>query len=133
MLSHVTVGVSNLARARAFYERIFAPLRILVRFSDSKMVVFQHERGGRPMFIAALPYDGAPAAPGNGGMTALTASSRPVVDEVHAIALTAGGVDEGRPGLRAHYHPAYYGAYFRDPDGNKLCVVCHLPDEPSSG
>lgn len=133
MLSHVTVGVNDLARARAFYERVFAPLHAIVRFTDSTMVVFQGERGGRPLFIAALPFDGGAASPGNGAMAALTAPSRPVVDAVHAAALAAGGKDEGAPGLRSHYHPAYYGAYFRDPDGNKLCVVCHLPDEASSG
>lgn len=133
MLSHVTVGVRDLARARAFYERVFAPLRVIVRFTNDTMVVFQSERGGRPLFIAALPYDGGPAGIGNGAMSALCAPSRGAVDEAYAAALAAGGVDEGAPGLRAHYHPAYYGAYFRDPDGNKLCVVCHLPDEASSG
>ncbi len=62
-------------------------------------------------------------------MTALTAPSRAVVDRCHALALAAGGTCEGPPGLRPHYHPAYYGAYFRDLDGNKLCVVCHEPEE----
>jgi catechol 2,3-dioxygenase-like lactoylglutathione lyase family enzyme len=47
------------------------------------------------------------------------------VDAFHAAALAAGGTDEGRPGIREHYHPNYYGAYVRDPDGNKICVVCH--------
>ena len=44
---------------------------------------------------------------------------------VGALALAQGGSCEGAPGVRAHYHAHYYGAYFRDPDGNKLCVVCH--------
>jgi hypothetical protein len=47
------------------------------------------------------------------------------VDKAHAFAMKEGGRDEGAPGVRAHYHPNYYGAYFRDPEGNKLCVVCH--------
>ena len=42
-----------------------------------------------------------------------------------ALAMRHGGTDEGKPGLRAHYHANYYATYFRDPDGNKLCVVCH--------
>jgi lactoylglutathione lyase len=44
---------------------------------------------------------------------------------VHAIALASGGSCEGAPGLRPEYHAHYYGAYFRDPDGNKLAVACH--------
>ena len=56
---------------------------------------------------------------------AVSAESRAQVDQVHAAALAAGGRDEGKPGLRTHYHPNYYGAYIRDPDGNKVCIVCH--------
>ena len=47
---------------------------------------------------------------------------------VHARALELGGTCEGPPGLRPQYHAHYYGAYFRDPDGNKLCVACHQPE-----
>ena len=50
------------------------------------------------------------------------------VDAAHHWALDQDCCSEGPPGLRAHYHPHYYGAYFRDPDGNKLCVVCHEPE-----
>ncbi|MDR6673780.1 putative lactoylglutathione lyase [Xanthomonas translucens] len=63
--------------------------------------------------------------PGNGQMLALQAASRAQVDRCHALALAHGARCEGAPGLRAHYHPDYYGAYFRDLDGNKLCVCCH--------
>ena len=52
-------------------------------------------------------------------------SDRASVDRCHSAALARGGACEGPPGLRPHYHPNYYGAYFRDPDGNKLCVCCH--------
>jgi lactoylglutathione lyase len=58
-------------------------------------------------------------------MTALLAPDRATVDRCHRLALANGGVDEGAPGLRPEYHVNYWGAYFRDPDGNKLCVVCH--------
>jgi predicted lactoylglutathione lyase len=51
-----------------------------------------------------------------------------VVDRCHALALELGGRDEGAPALRPQYHASYYGAYFRDPDGNKLCVVCHAAE-----
>jgi lactoylglutathione lyase len=58
-------------------------------------------------------------------MVAFLASSRAVVDQAHAVALASGGTSEGAPGLRPEYHAHYYGAYFRDTEGNKLCVVCH--------
>jgi len=58
---------------------------------------------------------------------AFEAASRAAVDAFHAAALAAGGTHEGPPGIREHYHPDYYGAYVRDLDGNKLCVVCHNP------
>jgi lactoylglutathione lyase len=58
-------------------------------------------------------------------MTAFLAPDRAAVDAVHALALAHGGSDAGPPALRPEYHANYYGAYLRDPDGNKLCVVCH--------
>lgn len=60
-------------------------------------------------------------------MVAFLAESRAKVDEAFGIALAHGGVSDGLPGLRPEYHAHYYGAYFRDPDGNKLCAVCHSP------
>lgn len=71
------------------------------------------------------PFNGQPAVPGNGVHIAFKVDSRDLVDAFHRTALEHGGTDEGPPGLRAHYHPNYYGAYVRDPDGNKLQAVCH--------
>jgi catechol 2,3-dioxygenase-like lactoylglutathione lyase family enzyme len=81
----------------------------------------------RPLLLIGAPHDGAPATVGNGAMTALLARERACVDAAHAAALAHGGRCEGPPGLRPEYHAHYYGAYFRDPDGNKLCVCCHEP------
>ena len=74
------------------------------------------------------PFDQQPHAPGNGQMVAFLASSRAMVDAAYALALQLGGISEGAPGLRPQYHANYYGAYFRDLDGNKLCVVCHAAE-----
>ena len=61
-------------------------------------------------------------------MVALLAPSRAAVNAFYDACLANGGTDEGAPGLRPHYHPDYYGAYVRDPDGNKLCACCHHPE-----
>lgn len=81
----------------------------------------------RPLFVLGAPFDGMAASPGNGQMVALLAPDRATVDRCHALALAHGGRCEGPPGLRPHYHADFYGAYMRDPDGNKLCVCCHQP------
>ncbi len=77
----------------------------------------------KPMFAIGAPYDGKPASAGNGAMMALALDTRAKVDAVHAAAIAAGGADEGAPGVRGEEGPqAFYGAYFRDLDGNKFCA-----------
>lgn len=61
-------------------------------------------------------------------MVALLAGNRMLVNRAYQTALSHGGTSEGLPGLRSEYHEHYYGTYFRDPDGNKLCVACHTPE-----
>jgi len=130
MLSHVMVGVTDFDRAMAFYVPIMEALGAACRFiePDRPWAAWESSPAPRPLFIIGHPYDGRPHQPGNGQMTAFLARSRQQVDTVHASALANGGHCEGPPGLRPEYHPDYYGAYFRDPDGNKLCVACHTPE-----
>jgi catechol 2,3-dioxygenase-like lactoylglutathione lyase family enzyme len=127
MFSHIFVGVSQFERALAFYTPVMAALGIELRFCDASKpwAAWQSSPGLRPLFIIGHPFDGQPHAPGNGQMAGLLASSRAQVEAAHAAALAHGGSCEGQPGLRPHYHANYYGAYFRDPDGNKLAVACH--------
>jgi catechol 2,3-dioxygenase-like lactoylglutathione lyase family enzyme len=128
MFSHVMLGVKDVARAADFYDGIMALLGNKLRFRQPDMAAWQPQDSDRPLFLIGTPHDGALAAPGNGQMLAFSASRRELVDRVHAYALAHGGRDEGAPGLRPHYHPNYYGAYFRDLDGNKVCVVCHAAE-----
>jgi catechol 2,3-dioxygenase-like lactoylglutathione lyase family enzyme len=134
MLSHVFIGITGFERAFAFYAPLMEALGLQLKFRDSEgaraWAGWVAPAQARPLFVIATPFDGHPAQPGNGQMVALLAPGRAAVDQAHAIALANGGACEGAPGLRPHYHPDYYGAYFRDPDGNKLCVCCHTPDPP---
>ena len=129
MLSHVYLGVNDFERAFAFYSPLMAVLGLTLRFRDDTRpwAGWQSADAPRPLFLVGTPYDGQAASPGNGQMVALLAADRATVDRAHATALAHGGVCEGPPGLRQHYHPDYHGAHFRDPDGNKLCVCCHAP------
>jgi catechol 2,3-dioxygenase-like lactoylglutathione lyase family enzyme len=129
MLSHVFVGIRDFDRAFAFYGSLLAGLGLRLKFCEPERpwAGWMPSQAERPLFLIGTPYDGAPAVAGNGTMIALLASSREAVREAHACALAMGGSCEGAPGLRPHYHQNYYGAYFRDPDGNKLAVCCHLP------
>ena len=129
MFSHVFVGVSDFGRALMFYRPLMATLGIAERFCEPARpwAGWQSSPDPRPLFIIGSPYDGMAHAQGNGQMVAFLARSRAVVDQAHAVALASGGRSEGVPGPRPEYHAHYYGAYFRDPDGNKLCVACHTP------
>ncbi len=124
MYSHTTIGANDLARARAFYEEVFGPLGLELKYSDDTHIAWAAP-GKPPQFFVGRPFNGAAPSPGNGSMVALLAPRRSAVDACHAAAMAQGGTDEGKPGLRPHYHSNYYGAYFRDLDGNKICIVCH--------
>lgn len=125
MLSHMTIGVLDVAAARRFYDPLLQQLGLVLKFADENWAGWKQPDADRPLFIITRPFDGGVASSGNGQMIALLAPTRSAVDSCHAVALRHGGEDEGRPGIRPQYHARYYGAYFRDPDGNKLCVCCH--------
>ena len=124
MYSHTTIGANDLSLATEFYDAVLAPLGLEVRFSGGGIVGWGLP-GGRPQFLVVRPFDGGEPTPGNGSMIALLAHERRLVDACYAAALERGGTGEGAPGLRPQYHRNYYGAYFRDLDGNKICVVSH--------
>jgi lactoylglutathione lyase len=130
MFSHIFVGISDFDRALSFYEPVMAVLGIEQRFCERSRpwAGWQTSGGPRPLFLIGTPYNGQPHEAGNGQMVAFLAHDRAAVDKAYAVALANGGTSEGAPGLRQEYHSNYYGAYFRDPDGNKLCVACHSPE-----
>jgi catechol 2,3-dioxygenase-like lactoylglutathione lyase family enzyme len=126
MFSHVTVGSNDIPRAKRFYDSVTTALG-LKRHADHPEALGYGSPDGRPQLWIVRPLDKKAASVGNGITIGLNATNRSAVDTAHAAALASGGTDEGKPGVRAHYHPNYYGAYVRDPDGNKVCIVCHKP------
>lgn len=128
MFSHIFVGVADFDRALAFYRALMPVLGIEERFCELERpwAGWQSHPEPRPLFLIGRPYDKRPHEAGNGQMVAFLAKDRAAVDQAYAVALASGGTPEGAPGLRPEYHANYYGAYFRDTEGNKLCVACHL-------
>lgn len=121
MLSHLSLGVEDLARATAFYERVLAPLGFVCVWRSERASGFGEPGGNDRLALFARP--GKARAPGEGFHLCFTAPTRAAVDAFHAEALAAGGTDSGAPGLREHYSPTYYAAFVIDPDGYKLEAV----------
>jgi catechol 2,3-dioxygenase-like lactoylglutathione lyase family enzyme len=131
MLDHIGFDVSDFARARAFYDKALAPLGITALMEVTREQSQGEWEGcgmgedGKPFFWIGTPRNGQ-------GLNrpvhvAFVAQSRAQVDAFYEAAIAAGGVDNGRPGLRPHYHANYYGAFVRDPDGHNIEAVCHKP------
>lgn len=123
MFSHVTLGTNDWQTARRFWIALMEALEQPIFFERDGGISFGTAAG--PKTFIGAPFDGDAARPGNGVHIAYLAARRAMVDAFHAAALANGGSDEGAPGLRPQYHASYYGAYVRDPDGNKLQAVCH--------
>lgn len=122
---YVTLGIADLPRAIRFYDAALAPLGMGRKPGEPKGWGFYGDASrndGCGIYLCP-PFDGSAPTPGNGPMTALCARSAAEVRAFHAAALAHGGTDEGGPGTRAAYGPAFYVAYVRDPDGNKLACV----------
>lgn len=131
MFSHIFLGVSDFERALGFYEPLMSALGMAARFCDRgrPWAGWHSPSGPRPLFLIGAPHNHLAHEHGNGQMVAFLAEDRAIVQQAYAVALASGGTSEGAPGLRPEYHEHYYGAYFRDPDGNKLCVACHAPPD----
>ena len=119
MLDHVTLGVSDLGRARMFYDRALATLGIVRLYADGDN--FSGYGVGRKAFF----WIGKRDAVTTGSHVAFLAPDRAAVAAFHDEALSAGGRDNGRPGLRPQYRADYYGAFVLDPDGHNIEAVCY--------
>jgi len=129
MLDHASLGVSDLDRSRRFYDAALRPLG-LVRIVDFGR---GSDYGAAPGSLGVeftITREIQVRAPAAGAHLCFRAPSRCAVREFHAAALSAGGRDDGAPGLRPQYHADYYGAFVFDPDGHRIEAVCHAPETP---
>jgi catechol 2,3-dioxygenase-like lactoylglutathione lyase family enzyme len=124
MFTHVMVGSNDLPASQRFYDATFAALGITPAFANDTRAFYRSATGA---FGVVKPLDGAPACHANGGTIGLAAADKGQVDAWHAAGVASGGSDEGAPGPRPNAPGNAYGAYLRDPAGNKLCAFCQLP------
>ena len=126
MLHHVSIGVTDVARAAQFYDRVLQELGYKRVFEVLPYGIGYGDK--QPSFWVQLPHDQQPAAVGNGAHVAFNATSEEMIRAFHRAALDAGGSDDGAPGPRPDYGPDYFGAFVRDLDGNKIeAVLVRLP------
>lgn len=116
MIGYTMVGTADIEKAKAFYSPLLAEMGAKI-IMDIGRAAFYSVAKGQPMFAVCVPYDKQAPNPGNGNMVALPGGSREGVDKLYAKAIELGATSEGEPGERM---PGFYGAYFRDQDGNKL-------------
>ncbi len=123
MINHVSLGVSDLGRAVAFYDVVLKPMGYVRLWTKTTSAGYGSQGTDEPFALHAVAAHARP--PGAGCHLAFTAPTRQAVDEFHAIAIEMGGTNEGAPGIRAHYGENYYAAFVLDLDGYKLEAVCH--------
>jgi catechol 2,3-dioxygenase-like lactoylglutathione lyase family enzyme len=126
MIHHIDFAVTDISRSREFYVRALAPLGL------TAAVAFTNHEGRQLIGFGSLAdpvfwiRDGEPI---RGRLhVAFQAKSHAVVDAFHAVAVQAGGTDNGRPGLRPRYAEHWYAAFVLDPDGHNIEAVCRLPE-----
>ena len=120
MIAYVTLGTNDLDGAASFYDELLKTLGAGRAMENDRLVMYTTAPGD-PMFALIKPHNEKEATVGNGTMVSLKAGSREQCDAVYKKALELGATDEGPLGERG---PGFYAGYFRDPQGNKLNVVC---------
>ena len=125
MMDHIGLAVADFERSKSFFIDALAPLDITLLMEVTAEQTGGDAHAGFGAERKAFFWIGNGKKPTSGVHVAFTAKSRSQVDAFHQAAMTAGGRDNGPPGLRPHYHPNYYGAFILDADGNNIEAVCH--------
>jgi len=122
MIGYVTIGALNSEQSGKFYDAVLGAIGYARAFSDGGWIGYGQKGSDEHDVFLCPPFDGKPATSGNGTMIAFKAGSRDQVGAAHAAGLAHGGKDEGAPGYRPPDKQSWYGAYLRDPTGNKIAV-----------
>jgi len=120
-IGYVTIGALDSETSGKFYDAVFAPLGIERKFADGGWIGYGAKGSDEHDVFVCPPFNGKPATGGNGSMLAFKVGSRAEVQAAHKAGLAAGGTDEGAHGYRPPEKETWYGAYLRDPTGNKIC------------
>jgi catechol 2,3-dioxygenase-like lactoylglutathione lyase family enzyme len=125
MFTHICVSAQDLGVSKAFYDAALAPLGVAsVGQVNERTCIYATDNG---KLLVMTPADGNTATHANGGTIGFQAADAATVDAFYAAGLAAGGSDAGAPGPRPNAPGNAYGAYLRDPVGNKVCAFCQLP------
>ena len=131
MIDHISLAVADIDRSRAFYDRALAPLgarRVMDVDAAPDFAGSAYGTAHPTFWISGARPPRPVTPPPHSHHTAFAAAGRAAVDAFYREALAAGGRDDGPPGLRPEYHPAYYAAFVIDPDGHRIEAVCHKPE-----
>ena len=121
MIGYITIGAKDSEASGRFYDAVFGAIGAERKFADGGWIGYG-EKGGEPHIFVCPPFNKQAASFGNGMMIGFKAPSNEAVAAAHAAGLAHGGSDEGAPGYRPPEKQSWYGAYLRDPVGNKICV-----------
>jgi catechol 2,3-dioxygenase-like lactoylglutathione lyase family enzyme len=119
LIDHIGLVVRDIEASRRFYRSVLAALEIPIG-GDAKDDFWADE-----LFVSSTDSQAAAGKLTGRHHLAFQARDRAMVDAFHAAGLEGGGVDNGKPGERPHYHPGYYAAFLLDPDGNNIEAVFH--------
>ena len=127
MIGYVTIGMNDARKSGQFYDAVFGAIGSERKFEDGGWLGYGPRDVESHSVYVRPPHDGKPATVGNGTMIAFVAPSKDAVDKAYRAGLANGGTDEGAPGPRPADSTSFYGAYLRDPTGNKICVFAKAP------
>jgi catechol 2,3-dioxygenase-like lactoylglutathione lyase family enzyme len=124
MIGYVTIGALDSERSGKFYDAVLGAIGYGRAFSDGGWIGYSPKGSDTPDVFICAPFDKQPARAGNGIMIAFKGKTKAEVEAAHKAGLAHGGSDEGAPGGRPADSTSFFGAYLRDPTGNKLCIFC---------
>jgi catechol 2,3-dioxygenase-like lactoylglutathione lyase family enzyme len=127
MIGYVTIGTNDGEESGRFYDAVLGAIGNERKFSDGGWIGYGRTGDDAHGVYVCPPHDGKPATVGNGSMIGFTAPSKDAVHKAYEAGLANGGTDEGAPGPRPEDSTTFYGAYLRDPIGNKICVFAKGP------